>query len=37
MVSERADAVVVQGSLAVKTVTDMAIKYTDGINDARVC
>jgi putative ABC transport system substrate-binding protein len=27
MVSERADAVVVQGSLAVKTVTDMAIKY----------
>jgi putative ABC transport system substrate-binding protein len=27
MVSERADAVVVQGSLAIKTVTDMAIKY----------
>jgi putative tryptophan/tyrosine transport system substrate-binding protein len=27
MVSKRADAVVVQGSLAVKTVTDMAIKY----------
>jgi len=27
MVSERADAVVVQGSLAVKIVTDMAIKY----------
>ena len=27
MVSERTDAVVVQGSLAVKTVTDMAIKY----------
>jgi putative ABC transport system substrate-binding protein len=26
-VRERADAVVVQGSLAVKTVTDMAIKY----------
>ena len=27
MVSQRADAVVVQGSLAVKAVTDMAIKY----------
>ena len=27
MVRERADAVVVQGSLAVKSVTDMAIKY----------
>jgi ABC-type uncharacterized transport system substrate-binding protein len=27
MVSERADAVVVQGSLATKSVTDMAIKY----------
>jgi len=27
MVSERADAVVIQGSLAVKAVTDMAIKY----------
>ena len=27
MVSERADAVVVQGSLAIKPVTDMAIKY----------
>ena len=27
MVRERADAVVVQGSLAIKPVTDMAIKY----------
>ena len=27
MMTERADAVVVQGSLAVKPVTDMAIKY----------
>ena len=27
MVRERADAVVVQGSLAVKSLTDMAIKY----------
>jgi len=27
MVRERADAVVVQGSLAIKSLTDMAIKY----------
>ena len=39
MVRERADAVVVQGSLAIKPVTDMAIKYRlpTASTDARVC